>query len=231
MQPIPVLIIGASGSGKSSSIATLDSEETFLFNVCQKDLPFRGGSKKYTEINSNDVTKGNKKNTDDYKNIKGWIKLIEKERPEIKNYVVDDSHYLIVNEFMRKCLNRCKGNEAFQVYNELAYNFWDLIYSSRKTLADEKFIFFLHHSEINEQGNVVPKTIGKMLNEKIDISGMFTTVLYAKREETKNFFYTQNDGTTPAKSPAGMFTDTKIPNDLQLVKNTITTFYEGEYDV
>jgi hypothetical protein len=55
---------------------------------------------------------------------------------------------------------------------------------------------------------------------------MFTLVLLSKRDGDKNYFYTQNDGTHPAKTPMGMFEEQKIDNDLLLVANKIKSYYE-----
>lgn len=223
---IPILVLGSSGSGKSTAIRTLNSKETFLINVCRKELPFKNARSLYTEIDSEKNKTGNMLSTDDYDSIKKTMKYIESKRPEIKTVIIDDSQYLIVNEFMKKHSTQGKGNDVFNLYNNIADNFWGLLWDS-KMMRSDLFVVFLHHCETTEFGMVKAKTIGKMLDEKIDIPGMFTIVLYAKREGNKNYFFTQNDGTTPAKTPDGMFSDEKIPNDLQSVINNIITYYKG----
>lgn len=223
----PILVLGSSGSGKSTSIRTLNPKETFLINVCRKELPFKAARSLYTEINSESNTDGNMLSTDDYDAIKKTMSYIDKKRPEIKILVVDDSQYLIVNEFMKKHSTQGKGNEVFSLYNLIADNFWNLLWDS-KMKREDLFVAFLHHCEMTEFGNIKAKTIGKMLDEKIDIPGMFTIVLYAKREGNKNYFFTQNDGTNPAKTPDGMFQEEKIPNDLNTVINSINSYYKGD---
>jgi hypothetical protein len=221
----PILILGQSGSGKSSSIKTLPPKETFIINVCRKELPFRGAEANYTELSKQNPD-GNMLLSDNYSVIGKTLEHIEKTKDKIKYYVVDDSQYLIVNEFMNKHSTHGKGNEVFSLYNTIADNFWKLLWNS-KMYGKDKFFFFLHHCETTEAGQVKAKTIGKMLDEKIDIPGMFTTVLLCKREGSENFFLTQNDGFSPAKSPDGMFSEIKIPNDLLLVANQITSYYKG----
>lgn len=223
----PILVIGPSGSGKSSAIRTLPPKETFVFNVCKKELPFRGSNKIYTEISSDSNPSGNMLSTDDYDSIDKTLTYIEQKRSEIKYVVIDDSQYLIVNEFMKKHSTQGKGNDVFQLYNNIGDHFWNLVWKS-KMYRKDMFIFFLHHSEMTETGIVKAKTIGKMLDEKIELPGMFTTVFYSRRELNKNFFLTQNDGTHPAKSPDGMFENEKIDNDLLLVASSIKKYYEGE---
>lgn len=223
----PILILGASGSGKSTAIKTLPPKETFLFNVCRKELPFRGSNKLYTEIDSKSNPTGNKLSTDDYESISKTLDYIDSKRPEIKYVVIDDSQYLIVNEFMKKHSTQGKGNGVFQLYNDIGDHFWELIWKS-KMYRDDLFVFFLHHSETTESGTIKAKTIGKMLDEKIEVPGMFTIVFYARRDGDKNVFYTQNDGSHPAKTPDGMFLEEKINNDLLFVTQQIIPYYKGE---
>lgn len=227
MNPLPILVLGYSGSGKSTSIRKLNPEETFLINCLGKALPFKGGNKFYTELNKSNNPDGNMLTTDDYTIIKNAINYIDKERANITNIIIDDSQALIINEFMRRHSTQGKGKDVFQLYNEIADHFWNLIIDL-KFLRNNLFIFFLHHSELNEAGRIEPKTIGKLLNEKVGIPSMFTIVLYAMRESEHNFFVTQNDGTSPAKSPEGMFNTIKIDNNLQLVRDAATLYYQGE---
>lgn len=227
MTSYPVLILGSSGSGKSTSIRDLPHDKTFLVNVMNKPLPFRGALKKYRAYHKSLNPNGNMIVTDDYDRINQCFDYINHSRKEIQYIIIDDSQYLIVNEFMRGNKQDLKGNEVYGLYNNIAVHFYDLIYST-KWLRDELFIFFLHHIEYNDQGFIVPKTIGKLLNEKIDLSGMFTIVLYAKREGEKNYFYTQNDGTNPTKSPEGMFESLKIDNNLKYVTEKVIEYYKGE---
>jgi hypothetical protein len=223
---IPILILAKSGGGKSSSIRNLPPKETFVFNVCKKELPFKGASKNYIEVSGENPT-GNMLCTDDYDSITKTISYIDQKRTDTKYIVIDDSQYLIVNEFMKKHSTHGKGNDVFQLYNSIGDHFWQLLWNS-KLYRKDLFIFFLHHSEESETGNIKAKSIGKMLDEKVDIPGMFSFVFYACRDGQKNVFYTQNDGTHPAKSPMGMFDDEKIDNDLFVVANKITKYYQED---
>lgn len=227
MAPHPILIIGASGSGKSTSIRDLSSKETFLFNVCKKSLPFKGANKLYTEAKRESNPNGNQFTTDDYSSILRTIYKISQSKPDITNIVIDDSQYIILNEFMRRHSSSAKGKEVYELFNDIADHFWHILWDI-KGLRDDLFIFFLHHTEMTEYGNIVPKSIGKLLSEKIDIAGMFTIVLLAKREGDSNFFVTQNDGSHPAKTPIGMFDTPTIPNNLQLVKDAVLAYYKGD---
>jgi hypothetical protein len=217
----PILVLGKSGSGKSTSMRNLVPEETFLINVIGKQLPFKGGERKYQELKG---TTGNRFTNDAYVAINKCIDYIDKDRPDIKNIVIDDSQYLIVNEFMRRHSLEGKGNDVFKLYNEIGDHFWNLVWKSR-LLREDVTVFFLHHSERSDSGEAKAKTIGKILDEKVDICGMFTTVLFAHTDSEGHWFETNNNGLTPSKSPMGMFAG-KIENDLQIVLNSIKKFNE-----
>ena len=222
-----ILILGDSGSGKSTSIKNLPVDKTFIVNVIGKDLPFKGSKTKYKPV---DKKGGNMLISDDYNTINRSIEYVDQKRPEIKNIVIDDSQYLIINEFMKRHAISGKGNAVFALYNEIGDHFWNLIWST-KFHRDDLFIFFLHHTDYDsDQGKYKAKTIGKMLDEKVNITGMFTYVLYAKydTETRSHVFETNTNGQTPAKTPAEMFESLTIPNDLQIVKEAIINYDKGE---
>src|SRR5665213_393234 len=99
------LIIGESGTGKSTSIRNLNPSETFIINVLNKPLPFKGYKSFYTKISA-DAKTGNYYSSDDYQRIEQLIKKVNAERPEIKTLIIDDFQYLMANEFMRRALER-----------------------------------------------------------------------------------------------------------------------------
>lgn len=210
-----IFIYGLSGSGKSSSIVNLPRESTFIINVNSKELPFRGGNKFITL------------NSDNYKTIQDQLTKVDKEQKHIEYVVIDDSQYLIVNHFMDKHSTQGKGNAIFELYNNIGDSFWRLIHTNQ-FLRKDLTIIYLHHAEKTDDGFLKPKTIGKMLDEKVDLAGMFTIVFYAVREGKQNWFITQNDGTHQAKTPMGMFESEKIPNDLFAVCETIKNYYNSE---
>jgi hypothetical protein len=61
------------------------------------------------------------------------------------------------------------------------------------------------------------------------LEGLLTVCLYTHVEETKDganyYFLTNRFRKKPAKSPDGMFEETKIPNNLQLVKDNVIEYY------
>ena len=203
---IPVLIIGKSGSGKSASLSNLDPSRVALINVLGKPLPFRG---KFDQIVS-----------DDYAKITGAIKGAKREI-----VVVDDVGYLMTNAFMRDHAATGQGNAIFQLYNSIGDKFWNLVEVVRK-LPGDKRVYMIMHEDVNEFGAVKPKTIGKMIDEKCCLEGMFTICLRCMVSNGKHIFRTQSDGLDVAKSPMGMFEAEEIPNDLAMVDDAICRYYE-----
>lgn len=203
---IPVLIIGKSGSGKSASMMNLNPADVALISVLGKPLPFKGKFDQFV--------------TDDSEQI---IRAIRKTERDI--VVVDDVGYTMTNMFMREHSATGGGNSVFTLYNHIGDMFWDMIESVR-ALPGNKRVYFIMHEEQNDFGNVRPKTIGKMIDEKVCLEGMFTICLRCIMTNGKHIFRTQSDGLDVAKSPIGMFEDAEIPNDLALVDKTICEYYE-----
>ena len=198
---IPVLIIGESGSGKSTSLRNFSPEEIGVINVSGKPLPFR------TKINSI--------NTDNYTVIEGALK-----KARIKSLVIDDCQYLMANEFMRSA--KITG---YQKFTDIALNFWTLIQVIIKELPSDMIVYFLGHVERDANGNEKFKTIGKMLDEKITVEGLFTIVLKTLVQDGRYLFTTQTNGSDTVKSPMGMFSTPIIDNDLKMVDQTIRNYY------
>ena len=128
---------------------------------------------------------------------------------------------------MRNHSTKGAGNAIFTMYNTLADNFWNLI-EFIKTLPEDKIVYINMHEEVNEFGDIKPKTIGKMLDEKICLEGMFTIVLRCIQENGKHLFVTQSDGGAVSKSPMGMFESLEIDNDLLMVDKAIRDYYKEE---
>ena len=141
-----------------------------------------------------------------------------------KSIVIDDAGYLITNQFMRKHANAGGGNAVFSLYNDIADNFWSLT-ELVKTLPPDKIVYFIMHEDKNDFGDIKPKTIGKLIDEKVCLEGLFSIVLRAKKVDKNYLFYTQSTENDVAKSPIGMFYKLYIENDLKEVDSVIREFY------
>lgn len=201
MNSVPVLLIGKSGTGKSASLRNFKKDEIAIANVLGKPLPFK------SDIEAPKV--------DDYKII---LKAIEK--TDKKVIVIDDAGYLLTNEFMKK--SSVKG---YDKYNEMANNFFELI-NGIKSIEGGKTVYLIMHEDIDEFGNVKPKTIGKLLDDKVNIQGMFTVCLRSMYENDKYIFRVKTNGQDCVKTPIGMFEEDEIENDLKLVDEKIREYYD-----
>lgn len=203
-----VLIIGESGTGKSTAIRNLDPKTTFIINILDKPLPFRGYKSSYKPISGWSDKEGNYFFSDDWQRIIRCIQMVDKERPEITTLILDDAQYLMANEYMRRA-----KEVGYAKFVELAQHVWTVI-NTLNSCRSDLFTFVLSHNETDQNGKSKCKTIGKMLDEKITLEGMFTIVFHSLVMDKQYKFLTQNDGYHVAKSPLGMFSTEMIDNDL-----------------
>jgi hypothetical protein len=206
----PVLIIGKSGSGKSRSmIKCVGNPDWRLIRVINKPLPFKGKIDGWT--------------TDNYEDIK---KILE--RLKAPNVVIDDAGYLLTNMFMRGHSTQGAGNNIYSFYNKVGDSFWGLIQFVINNMPADKIVFVIMHEEQTELGEVKPKTIGRMLDEKVCVEGMFTIALRCVAEGGKHLFVTQASDGAISKSPEGMFETLTIDNNLLLVEKAIRDYYKED---
>ena len=199
---LPVLVLGETGSGKTSSIKNFNTEEVGIFAVEKTFLPFKKDFK---------IAKHATYET---------IMTCFKSDPKLKAYIIDDSQYLLVNEMFDKAKDSGYGK-----FTDIALHFRNLIHFINHNLPEDVIVYFLHHTETDSNtGKIKAKTVGKMLDNQLTVEGCFNIVLLCSVEGTEHYFITQSDGYTTAKSPEGMF-DLRIPNDLKAVDTEIRDYY------
>lgn len=203
---IPIIIYGKSGSGKSRSLKNFAEDEILYVNVERKMLPFKGKFK-YTL------------NTEDPQLIIDQMKKMP-----CKTAVIDDSTYIMVNQFMKR-RRKNKGGNSFDLYNDIADYIWWLFESARSELPDDVIVYIIMHEETNDYGNTKIRTIGKLLDDKVQPEGIVTICLRCMADGKEHYFLTKSDGSDPTKSPEEMFDDEKIPNDLKFVDTKIREYY------
>lgn len=200
---IPVLILGESGSGKSTSLRNFEPDEIGIFNVAGKPLPFRKRLPK-----ADNAT---------YGSIGNVLR-----KPKLKTYVVDDSQALMAFELFNRA--RDKGYDKF---TDIAVNFYSLLRLIIEKTPDDCIVYFLHHTETSDQGKVKAKTVGKMLDNQLTVEGLFSIVLLCRTDGKEHWFETQSDGFTTCKSPMGML-PSRMDNDLREVDRAIRKYWFGE---
>jgi len=217
-----IAIVGPSGTGKSTSIRTLDPKETFIINVARKELPFKGAEKLYNLESKNYME------VDDINQITTLLQQISEKALHIKTIVMDDAIYSMSFLMMKK------ANEVgFGKFVNLAKDVTNMLTTARKLRNDLKVFYITHSENIEDDGHIVGqkiKTIGKALDNQIVLEGLFTICLYThvgedKDEKATYHFVTNRFKNYPAKSPMDMFAETLIPNDLQTVCDTIDSYY------
>ena len=215
-------IVGATGTGKSTAIKHLDPKETYIINVAKKELPFKGSEKLYNAENKN------YKEIDDANEITRLLRTLSDKAPQIKNIVIEDSNYIMGFNIVSKATE-----VGFTKFSLMAKDMVDMFREARK-LRDDITVFYLTHPEtIEDGGDIVGykiKTAGKLIDNQVLLEGLMTVCLYTYVEENKDGTASYNLITNrfkkmPAKSPDGMFADLKIPNNLQLVVDTVKAYY------
>ena len=194
------LILGESGTGKSTSLRNFRKGEIGVLNVASKRLPFRA------ELDT--------ANTYDYEVIKNTLM-----KNTFRAYAIDDSQYLMAFENMARAYE--KGYDKFV---QMAVNFRTMLDVIIRGTNNDTIVYLLHHPEFDDYGHMKAKTAGKMLDTNLGgIEGMVTITLIAQTDGEHYTFIT--NGMPPAKTPIGMFADKEIPNDLKAVDAAIREYW------
>ena len=206
------LVLGNSGSGKSTSLRNLDPSKTLLIQCIKKPLPFRSTGWKTRMTLKSD---GNVIQTDDPALIE---KLMRQSPHEI--VVIDDYQAVMVNELMNR-----SSEKGYDKFTDIGRNAWN-IFNAAGALAEHRRVYILAHTQTDDLGNVRMKTVGKMVDQTLVPEGFFTIVLRTDVINGQYLFRTQTNVQDCCKSPIDMFSDLHIPNDLAQVDAAVTEFYQ-----
>lgn len=205
------LILGESGTGKTCSLRNLDPKNTLLIQPVRKPLPFRSAG--WKEIKAN----GDGNNIivcADPQKIINFMKVAP-----FDVIVVDDWQYILASMYMA-----ARNVKGFDKFTEIGGAGFDIAKAASE-LGENKRVYVLAHTTSDEFGNTRIKTLGKLLDDKIVVEGMFTTVLRTHVENGRYLFSTQNSGSDTVKSPMGMFSEQYIENDLAAIDRVICDYY------
>ena len=221
-----VLLLGKSGTGKSSSIKGLNPKETVVLNVLGKKLPFKGSSKLYNQESKNLFR------VDDYTQVINMLQGIDKNAPYVHNIIIDDAIYIMRKEYFKRAKETGYGK-----YTELAMHFQQIISTIESMREDINVFIILHSEDVQSDKTTVGykvSTIGQLIDNQYNPVEVVPMVLYSSiKYDDKGVatygFYTHRfmDGMVeiPAKSPADMFTEDFIPNDLGIVVTAMKEYY------
>ena len=199
-----IMLLGKSGSGKSTSLRNFGADEVGVFSVAGKRLPFRSELPIVQHAG--------------YERIAQILAANHR-----RCYVVDDATYLMQFD------NFARAKETgFGKYVDMAVSFQQLLQRASWTSEDTN-VYFMMHPDTNDMGVEKPKTIGKLLDEKLCVEGLFPIVIDARVVQgedgrPRHVFVTENDGTNLAKAPMGMLPPT-MDNDLKAVDTAIRKYW------
>lgn len=209
---VATLILGSSGSGKSTSLRNLDLAKTLLIQCIKKPLPFRAtGWKTRLTLKS----EGNVIQTSDPALIE---KLMRSSPHEI--VVIDDYQAVLINELLSR-----SSEKGYDKFTDIAKSAWN-VFNAAGDLSEHRRVYIMAHTQSDETGQIRMKTVGKMVDSMIVPEGYFTIVLRTDVINGNYKFSTQTNGQDCAKSPMGMFSDTQIDNDLAAIDEQIQDFYQ-----
>lgn len=209
-----ICIAGESGSGKTTSMRTLDPATTYYIDADKKGLSWKGWREQYNSEKKNYLK------CDDVNIVRQYIKSVAEKCPKIKVIVVDTINGLMVADEMRR-----SKEKGYDKWVDLATCVWDLVVDCYDFRDDLTIVFTAHtQTEIDDSGYRFTRiqTSGKKLN-KIVLESKFTTVLLSKCVDGKYLFETQANNST-AKSPMGAFEEFEIENDISAVIEALKDF-------
>ena len=227
------MIAGNSGSGKSTSLRNLDPTTTFVVNCGKKELTFPRARVNYRPYDKS-TGKGNMINTNVFETVVAIIPLVSAKLPHIKTLVIDDFQYAMAASVMKNI-----SIKGFDKWNELANGVWQVVDAAKNQREDLTVVFVEHlDTAYDDSGvrNTKAKTVGKLVDNLINLDGLFGMILYSeviRNEEGKitYVFRTHTSGSDTCKTPMEMFEEDYIPNDLALVISRMNEYYGEEVEI
>lgn len=216
-----ILKEGQSGAGKSTGWENIPHEFAAIVTPNSKDLPFEGAAAKYIE-GKNKIT------TNKMTMVPAVLKELNK-NPKIKFIMVEDfTHYMNARTTDPAFIARKAGGDAFAKWNEFAADTLRVVAGTAEEMRDDVFVIINAHTALNDDGEWVLQTAGKLLDSSINIVSYFTYILHADvdmvNDQPQYIYYTNKVGNKQAKTPKNCFKDLKVPNDDYAVIKRIAEF-------
>lgn len=210
-----ICIMGESGSGKTTSMRTLDPSTTYYIDSDGKGLAWKGWRQQYGLDRKNYVVS---------RDIPGITKLIvniSEKRPETKTVVVDTLNTCMVDKEVKGMKENGYGK-----WIDLTQFVWDCIETASKQRDDLTIIFVMHSETIRDDFGYTftrVKTNGRKL-EKLVPESLFGTVLLAKKTDDDRYIFETQAKNSTAKSPMGAFDTFEIENDMAMVLKALEEY-------
>lgn len=222
-----IMVLGKPGTGKSTSVRTLNPQETVIIKPNAKPLPFRGSARSYVQGINSFFTKS-------LADIPGWIAWANG-NPAIKNIIIEDySHFFSAHTLDSKFRSNSSGGNAFKRWADFGALVYESIVGMDITaMRDDLNIVVMHHTEIKDDGVVGSKSSGKLLDNEVVLDSHVTYLLHTRmvpgdKPADRYKFQVQFDGVHMSKTPDGVFETEMIPNDLNFALAKIMEYELGE---
>lgn len=205
------MILGTSGSGKTTSLEKLDPKQTFYIDADGKGLSWKGWRKQYNKENKNYFQ------CDVPEQIFSLMQTIDEKQKQIKFLVIDTLNGCMVADEMRRAKEK-----AYDKWMDLAQSVYSIVDYSNK-MRDDLTVILIGHTQTSDDGFTCMLTNGRKLN-KICLESKMTTVLLSRINENGEYVFETRARNSTAKTPRGAFDVDEIPNDITLVIDALKDF-------
>ena len=205
------MIIGTSGSGKTTSLEKLDPKQTFYIDADGKGLSWKGWRKQYNKENKNYFQ------CDAPEQIFSLMQTIDEKQKQIKFLVIDTLNGCMVADEMRRAKEK-----AYDKWMDLAQSVYNIVDYSNK-MRDDLTVILIGHTQTSDDGFTCMLTNGRKLN-KICLESKMTTVLLSRINDNGEYVFETRAKNSTAKTPRGAFDTDEIPNDITIVIDALKDF-------
>lgn len=210
-----IVVMGESGSGKTTAMRTLNPDETYYIDCDGKGLSWKGWRSQYN------ADKKNYYRTTVQETIEKLMKNINDKAPNIHNIVIDTINAVMIADERRRM-----SEKNYDKWADLAWSVYDICIMASE-LRDDLNVIVLAHVQTDVDDNTGERftrilTNGKKLN-KIGLEKYFTTVFMCKKSGDRYVFETQTNKNT-CKTPMGAFDEPEIPNDMQAALDVLKDY-------
>ena len=206
-----IMILGTSGSGKTTSLEKLDPKQTFYIDADGKGMSWKGWRNQYNKTNKNYFQ------CDDPNQIFSLMQQIDHKQTQIKYLVVDTLNGCMVADEMRRAKEK-----TYDKWMDLAQSVYNIVDYANK-MRDDLTVILIGHTQTSDDGFTCMLTNGRKLN-KICLESKMTTVLLSKINENGEYVFETRAKNSTAKTPRGAFDTDEIPNDITIVLEALKDF-------